>query len=68
MEVLMTNRVNLDLKAAIIRKYGSQARFACRIKMDKGSLSEVVRGRKDLNEKQKARWAKLLKVEPTIFK
>ena len=64
----MTNRLNKYLKAAIIRQYGSQARFACRLKIDEGRLSRIVQGRKDLSEKEKLRWAKLLKVEPTIFK
>lgn len=63
----MTNKLNRDLKAAIVRQYGSQARFACRLKMDEGKLSKIVHGRKDLDEKEKARWARLLKVEPSIF-
>ena len=40
--------MNLELKAEIIRRYGSQANFSTALKLDESLVSRVVRGRRTL--------------------
>ena len=52
--------MNLELKAQIVRKYGSQADFAKALRVDEPLVSRVIRGRKELAEKDAKRWAEKL--------
>lgn len=56
--------MNLELKAAIVRKFGSQANFAVVAKADEPFISRVVRGRKELPAEDRQRWADLLGCRP----
>ncbi len=55
--------MNIELRVAIIRKFGNQGNFAHAAKIDEPTVSRVVRGRKQLSEQEKARWAGLLGCE-----
>jgi hypothetical protein len=57
------NRLNKNLKAEIVRTYGSQATFALKAKINESTVSKVVHGRKQLAAHTKKKWARLLKTE-----
>lgn len=54
------NKVNLELKAAIIRKFGAQHKFAKFIDERESTISGVVQGRVNLDDEQKKVWAKAI--------
>jgi transcriptional regulator with XRE-family HTH domain len=54
-------KTNFTLKAKIIGQFGTQADFALRLKWSRSVVSEVVNGRRAINEKDTKLWAKLLK-------
>ena len=59
----METKINLDLKAAIVRNFGSQANFAQEIDVDESMVSRVIRGRKKLTRDEKAKWCERLSCE-----
>jgi transcriptional regulator with XRE-family HTH domain len=54
--------MNLALKVAIIRKFGTQADFAMAIGDDETMVSRVIRGRRVLAPKKQEAWAEILDV------
>ncbi len=61
--------MNKVLKGKIVEMYGTQADFAFAIGEDETVISRVIRGRRVLDSKKKAKWAKTLKCKPgAIFK
>lgn len=54
--------MNKNLKAEIIRQFGSQADFALKAGIEEALVSRVIHGRRQLDEAEQNRWAKLLKV------
>lgn len=52
--------MNKELKAEIVRRYGSQFRFAQAIGEHEATVSKVVRERVNLREWEKERWADVL--------
>lgn len=56
--------MNKNLKAEIIRQFGSQAEFALKAGIEEAVISRVIHGRRQLDEAEQNRWAKLLKVQP----
>lgn len=55
--------MNQALRVEIIRSYGSQWRFAQRLDLHESYVSMVVRGRRNLSDEEKTRWAKALGVK-----
>ena len=56
--------MNLELKAQIVRKYGSQANFAQAVKADETVISRVIRGRRPLKPEDREKWARALGRRP----
>jgi hypothetical protein len=56
--------MNLELKAEIVRRYGSQANFSTALKVDESFVSRVVRGRRTLEPKEQKKWAQALGKKP----
>lgn len=56
-------KMNKQLKAEIIRKYGSQYLFAGALGIREATVSSVVRNRKRLGEVQRRVWAAALGVD-----
>ncbi len=56
---------NNKLKAKIIETFGSQANFAQELGVFEPVISRVIRGRVQLPDNQKIRWAALLDCKPT---
>jgi len=54
------NKINWELKRLIINKYGSQANYALVLGEFESRISAVVQARRELSEKEKAKWAELL--------
>ena len=54
--------MNLELKAAIIRKYGAQFPFAADLGIREATVSAVIRGRLILDEGNRKKWAQALGV------
>jgi len=52
--------INLELKAQIVRKFKTQREFADTMELDETLVSSVVRGRRQISQKQQKRWAKAL--------
>ena len=59
--------MNRKLRVKIIERFGTQADFAEAANLDDATVSRVVRGRRELSLEEKARWAKLLKTETSVF-
>lgn len=59
--------MNKKLKAAIVGKYGSQADFAQVVGVDETIVSRIVRGRRELSEEEKTRWAAILQTGKEVF-
>jgi|APSaa5957512622_1039677.scaffolds.fasta_scaffold08511_3 plasmid maintenance system antidote protein VapI len=59
--------MNRKLKLKIIERFGTQSDFAQAASLDDATVSRVVRGRRELSVEEKARWAKLLKTETSVF-
>jgi DNA-binding transcriptional regulator YdaS (Cro superfamily) len=55
--------MNRELKAAIIRRYGTQYHFAAALGIQESIVSCVVRGNRDLSAEDQRKWAKLLGVD-----
>lgn len=55
--------MNRELKAAIIRRYGAQYRFAAALGIQEAIVSGVVTGKKALSQEDQRKWAKLLGVD-----
>lgn len=60
--------MNLELKAAIVRRFGSQANFAAALEVDEPVVSRVIRGRRQLSQDEQQRWADALGCRRNIFK
>jgi DNA-binding transcriptional regulator YdaS (Cro superfamily) len=60
----MNVNVNLELKAAIIKVFGSQLNFALELGVSELSVSQVVNSRKKLQPEEQKTWAKALKCKP----
>ena len=56
--------MNLELKAEIIRRYGSQANFSTALRLDESLVSRVVRGRRTLEPEEQQKWALALGKKP----
>ncbi|MBU4186117.1 MAG: helix-turn-helix domain-containing protein [Proteobacteria bacterium] len=56
--------MNLELKAMVIKKFGSQAEFSMVINEDESTISRVIKGRRRLNDEQKNKWADALGCKP----
>ena len=54
------NMRNNKLKGAIVSAYGSQGKFAEKIKSSEATVSRVITGRWILTDKEKAQWSKAL--------
>jgi DNA-binding transcriptional regulator YdaS (Cro superfamily) len=61
---MIRGKMNKNLKAAIIMKYGCQADFALAVGVDEPNVSRVVRGRRQLSPEQQKQWAKALDCKP----
>lgn len=59
--------MNRRLKARIFERFGSQADFAQRLKVDESIVSKVVRGRRSLSPEDVAKWSKVLRCDPSII-
>ena len=59
--------MNKRLKGKIVEIFGSQADFAQKAMVDETIVSRVIRGRRDLSEEEKARWAKILDTGTEVF-
>ena len=55
--------INNELKAEIVRNYGTQYVFAASLGIREATVSAVVRGRKQLDKKSMLLWAKTLKTD-----
>jgi len=61
--------MNLELKAEIIRRFGSQVNFAMAIKEDESFVSRIINGRRTLKAEDKEKWARALGTKPEkLFK
>ena len=56
--------INLRLKAAIIRRFGSAEEFAHHVGYHSSEISRVVRGHRQLSIEEIENWARILEVEP----
>ena len=54
--------VNKNLKLAILKKFDCQADFAGAVQVQQSKVSEVLRGRRQLTEQEKVKWAQVLEV------
>ena len=45
-----------DLKAEIIRKFGTQSDFAVAMKVHESRISQIVRGRRKISKDEAQRW------------
>ena len=52
--------VNLKLKARIVERFETQSRFAQALGVSESIVSEVVRGRRNLEDAEQLRWRDLL--------
>jgi len=59
--------MNMALKLKIIEKFKTQHLFSQAVKKSESYVSYVINGWKDIDDKEKKRWAKKLDVEVTIF-
>ena len=59
--------MNLRLKIKIIEKFGSQADFAMKMKVDESVVSRIVRGRRVLKPEDVARWSEELECDPSLL-
>lgn len=50
----------LNLKFAILTKYGCQGDFAINLRVHESLVSRVIRGRRSLPPEEQARWAEAL--------
>lgn len=55
---------NLRMKVKILENFDSQWKFAHDVGAHESLVSAVVRGRREINEKQQKKWAKALKCKP----
>lgn len=60
----MNNNTNYELKAKIIRAYGSQLAFAKKIGLGELFVSQVINSRRKLTPEEQKAWAKALKCKP----
>ena len=51
----------VNLKVAILEQYRTQKAFAQKIRMPECVISEVVNGKRNIDEKEMKRWARVLK-------
>lgn len=63
----MSSNPNWLLKSLITARYGTQADFAQEIGRVQSFVSEVVRGRRELNAQERQRWARALEIDEIIF-
>jgi plasmid maintenance system antidote protein VapI len=54
--------VKKNLKLAILKKYDCQGDFAQELQVPESKVSQVLRGRRQLTEQEKQRWAQALGV------
>lgn len=58
---------NTLLKAAIIRRYGSNVAFSLALQVPETLVSRVIHGRQSLSPDEQRRWASALGCSPKIF-
>jgi hypothetical protein len=58
--MLEQETVNLSLKAAIVRKFGTQLSFCATTQEHPTVVSAIVRGRRKISEAKRRRWAQVL--------
>ena len=56
--------MNKPLRLKIIQHFENQANFSSVINVDESIVSRVIRGRRELSEKDKHLWAKVLNTKP----
>ncbi|HIJ75225.1 MAG TPA: helix-turn-helix transcriptional regulator [Deltaproteobacteria bacterium] len=56
--------VNRNLKLAILKRFECQADFAAAARIQQSKVSEVIRGRRQLTEQEKLKWAQILEIPP----
>jgi plasmid maintenance system antidote protein VapI len=59
--------MNKELKAAIIRVYGTQFPFAHALNIRESTVSAVVRGHHQLTTEEKDRWAQMLFADVSVI-
>jgi len=59
--------MNRVLKSKIIERFGSQGDFALKAGINESVVSQVIRGRRKLNEDERGRWARILKTGKEVF-
>lgn len=59
--------MNLKLKFAILKKFKSQADFAQKIRCHESKVSQVICGRRKLDQNEAKQWAKALNCNPSII-
>lgn len=57
------SQANRELKGEIVRHYGSQYKFAHAIGCHESIVSQVIRGRLNINDQVKQKWAAALGAE-----
>jgi len=60
----MVRQTNLNLKAMIIKRYGTETDFAVKLGTFPTIVSQVVRGTRALSIEEKEKWARYLECEP----
>jgi len=56
--------MNWKIKKRMVEKFGSQVDFAEAVGISETLVSKVVRGRRQLDPAQKAKWAEILGCQP----
>lgn len=55
--------MNLKLKAMIVEKFANQSNFAFSVREHESMISKVIRGRRELTDQQKQKWAQVLGIQ-----
>jgi plasmid maintenance system antidote protein VapI len=56
-------KMNRELKGEIVKRYGSQFNFAHAIGWHEANVSRVIRGRVQIDDETKRKWAEILDVD-----
>ena len=59
--------MNKRLKGKIVENFGTQWNFAQKARVPEAYVSKVVRGKLELSDSEKNRWAKLLNTGKEVF-
>jgi hypothetical protein len=61
------NRKANDLRIEIIKRFSTQSDFAQRAGCHESKVSQVLRGRRELNKQDARRWIRLLSCDPAVI-